>query len=115
MVLRDLPYFRGTIPNKLASIMAAGLPVICAVNGDAGQVVEAAGAGWTAAAGDVHGLAQAFRAAYSASSAELAAAGASARAYYEQYLSRDANTAEIEQLLATAYATAPVARRVLFY
>lgn len=44
---------RGTIPSKLAAVMASGLPIICAVNGDTASVVAQAAAGWTCLAEDV--------------------------------------------------------------
>jgi colanic acid biosynthesis glycosyl transferase WcaI len=97
--LRDLEFFRGTIPSKLGAVLASGLPVICAVNGDAGQVVLDAGAGWVCPAEETVQLAAAFRAAHAATATELSSMGVRARAYYERHLSRDVATGRISAVL----------------
>lgn len=100
--LRDLPLFRGTIPSKLGAVMASGLPVICAVNGDAAGLVEQAGAGWTCAAGSVAAMASAFRLAHASTPAELRSRGVAARAFYEAQSARATGALAIERLLLTA-------------
>ena len=57
--LKDGPIFSMTIPGKLQSYLAAGLPVLAMLNGEGAEVVRDAGAGLTCAAGDYHGLADA--------------------------------------------------------
>jgi glycosyltransferase involved in cell wall biosynthesis len=57
--LKDQPIFSMTIPGKLQSYLAAGIPLLCMLNGEGADVVERANAGLTCAAGDSHGLAQA--------------------------------------------------------
>ena len=50
--LRDLPLYRITPPSKIQATLAAGRPMIVSSGGDAGRVVEAAGAGASCPAGD---------------------------------------------------------------
>jgi len=100
--LRDLSFFRGTIPSKLGAVMASGLPVICAVNGDAGALVDEAGAGWACEAGEVEALARTFRSAYASSEAELSMRGSAARNYYERHMARPTATTTIERILRSA-------------
>lgn len=57
--LKDEAIFSMTIPGKLQSYLAAGLPVIAMLNGEGADVVERAGAGLSCAAGDHAGLAKA--------------------------------------------------------
>jgi glycosyltransferase involved in cell wall biosynthesis len=57
--LKDEPIFSMTIPGKLQSYLAAGIPLLCMLNGEGADVVERAEAGMTCNAGDSHGLAQA--------------------------------------------------------
>lgn len=57
--LKDEPIFSMTIPGKLQSYLAAGIPLLCMLNGEGADVVDRAGAGLTCGAGDSHGLAQA--------------------------------------------------------
>ncbi|GAB2182009.1 glycosyltransferase family 4 protein [Denitratisoma sp. agr-D3] len=55
--LRDEPIFALTIPSKVQSYLAAGKPIIAALNGEGARLVEAARAGVTAPAGDCRALA----------------------------------------------------------
>jgi colanic acid biosynthesis glycosyl transferase WcaI len=57
--LKDQPIFSMTIPGKLQSYLAAGIPLLCMLNGEGADVVERARAGLTCGAGDSRALAQA--------------------------------------------------------
>lgn len=97
--LQDRPFLDSAIPSKLTNMLASGVPVICSANGDAGELVRRAGAGWTAPAGDVTGLAAAFRSAHAARPDELAALGANGRLYYESNLRQEAALGRIRSVL----------------
>jgi glycosyltransferase involved in cell wall biosynthesis len=56
--LKDDPIFAMTIPGKLQSYLAAGVPVIAMLNGEGAELLSQAGAGLACAAGDSAGLAQ---------------------------------------------------------
>lgn len=99
VILRDRPHLRGTIPSKLASVMASGLPVVCAVEGDARACVETAQAGWTCESDNVEALASVFRAVHAADPAERARRGASGRAFYEREMARSIGVDRIVQIL----------------
>ena len=53
--------FRMTYPNKVFDYMAAGRPVVLAIDGVIREVVETAGAGIYTAPGDAKSLAEAVR------------------------------------------------------
>lgn len=57
--LKDEPIFSMTIPGKLQSYLAAGIPVVAMLNGEGADIVERSGAGATCRAGDAVGLAAA--------------------------------------------------------
>jgi colanic acid biosynthesis glycosyl transferase WcaI len=57
--LKDEPIFAMTIPGKLQSYFAAGIPVVAMLNGEGADVVTRFGAGVTCAAGDSAALAAA--------------------------------------------------------
>ena len=57
--LKDQPIFSMTIPGKLQSYFAAGIPLLAMLNGEGADVVERAKAGLTCNAGDHAGLADA--------------------------------------------------------
>lgn len=57
--LKDEPIFSLTIPGKLQSYLAAGIPILAMLNGEGAEIVESSNAGLTCAAGDHAGLAAA--------------------------------------------------------
>lgn len=57
--LKDEPIFSMTIPGKLQSYLAAGIPVVAMLNGEGADVVKSSRSGLTCAAGDYAGLAAA--------------------------------------------------------
>lgn len=59
VALKDEPIFSMTIPGKLQSYLAAGIPVVAMLNGEGSEVVKNSGSGLTCAAGDHAGLATA--------------------------------------------------------
>jgi glycosyltransferase involved in cell wall biosynthesis len=100
--LQDRPFLRGTIPSKLAYVWASGLPVVCAVAGDARELVERSGGGWTADSDSVDALAAAFRAVHTSSPAERRRRGAAGRSFYEAVMARSIGVARIEEILRAA-------------
>jgi colanic acid biosynthesis glycosyl transferase WcaI len=57
--LKDEPTFAMTIPGKLQSYLAAGMPVLAMLNGEGADIVERSRSGVTCRAGDAKGLAAA--------------------------------------------------------
>ncbi|WP_151084278.1 glycosyltransferase family 4 protein [Nocardioides cynanchi] len=102
--LKDLPLFRGTIPSKLQSSMACGLPIVCSVAGDAAALVRRSGCGFTANPEDPGSLAEAFRQLAGTSPEELTAMGSRARSTYVSELGEESGAAVLEELLAAAAA-----------
>ncbi len=100
--LKDLPLFRGTIPSKLQASMACGLPIVCAVAGDAADVVRRSGCGFVSEPEDPAALADAFRRLADASAADLTAMGGRARASYVAELGEASGAAALEGLLLEA-------------
>lgn len=60
-VLRAIPMFTTTYPNKVFDYMAAGLPVVLAIDGEIRKVVDAADAGIFAQPGDGQQIGHAIR------------------------------------------------------
>ena len=77
--LRDEPLFRITIPSKTMAYMACGRPVLMAVEGDAADLIQAAGAGVTCRAGDAKDLAETVRKLRAMDRAELEKMGRAGR------------------------------------
>ena len=57
VALRDEYIFSLTIPAKTQTYMAFGKPIVSMLNGESNKVIEEAGCGFTASAGDFKALA----------------------------------------------------------
>ena len=57
MSLKNAPIFAMTIPGKLQSYLAAGIPVLAMLNGEGAEIVIESGAGLASPAGDGKALA----------------------------------------------------------
>ncbi|MFZ5819363.1 MAG: glycosyltransferase family 4 protein [Chloroflexota bacterium] len=97
-ILKPLDEYKTTYPNKVFDYMAAGRPVVLAIDGVIREVVEAAGCGVFVPPGDPSALAEAIR--------ELAAdrerarqMGLAGRKYLEQHFSRAAIGEQLVKLL----------------
>lgn len=85
--LKDLPLYRITLPSKVQATLAAGRPLIVSAGGDAGAVVERAGAGISVEPGDAQALSSALMRAADWTATERDAAGKSGRRYYDDNFS----------------------------
>ncbi|NMM30637.1 MAG: glycosyltransferase family 4 protein [Cellulomonas sp.] len=100
--LKDLPIFRTTMPSKIQATMAAGRPIICAVAGDASDVIRDSGAGLTTTPGSAVELAEAIQRAAAMPSEQWQAYGDRGRRYYLDHLSEASGAAALNDLLQTA-------------
>lgn len=73
--LKAEPIFAMTIPGKLQSYLAAGIPILAMLDGEGAAVIRDAGAGEVCAAGDATGLAAAALRLAATSTAERKAMG----------------------------------------
>lgn len=74
--------FSYTIPSKIQAYLAAGKPIIAALDGEAARVIEQAEAGVTCSSEDSQGLARCIRTVYNLNSTERNKMGESGRAYF---------------------------------
>jgi len=81
VALKDEPVFALTLPGKLQSYLAAGIPVIAMLNGESADVVRRSRGGLTCAAGDSAGLAAAVLELKAMSPGERAELGRNAAAF----------------------------------
>lgn len=85
--LTDAPIFALTVPSKLQAYLATGRPVLAAINGEGGRIVEEAGAGLVSPAEDAAALAESVERLAALSEGERKAMGDRGRAYFEQNFS----------------------------
>jgi glycosyltransferase involved in cell wall biosynthesis len=74
-----------TVPSKIQAYLAAGKPVLAALDGEGARVIEEAGAGISVPAEDAAALADAMRRMADMPASELARIGRSGRDYYDAH------------------------------
>lgn len=102
VTLRDLELFRGTIPSKVQASMACGAPVLCAVAGDAAELVRRQRCGVAVLPEDAGELAAAMTALADLSPEARSEMGARGRAAYERELGSAAGAERLEEMLVAA-------------
>jgi colanic acid biosynthesis glycosyl transferase WcaI len=96
--LKNLAFFKGTIPSKLFDSWACRRPVILSVDGEARKIVADAGGGVYIEPEDPHALAAAL-VELERDSERLKEMGENGRAYTEEYYSRRALAQKLERAL----------------
>jgi colanic acid biosynthesis glycosyl transferase WcaI len=99
--LKDNPIFSMTIPGKLQSYLAAGVPVVAMLNGEGADVVNRARAGLTCHAGDARGLAAAVLRLAALPNEEIVQMRANALAVSAHEFNRNALITRLEVWLKT--------------
>lgn len=101
VTLQDKPIFGMTIPGKLQSYLAAGRPILAALNGEGADLVKTAGAGYVCSAGDSRGLADAVFKLSCLSDAERQLMGMNGREVSEREFERSVVLDRLEQMLCS--------------
>lgn len=112
--LKDESVFSMTIPGKLQTYLAAGIPVVAMLNGEGADVVENSSAGVVCAAGDPDGLASAVMKLLKMTDTERATLGQNGLNVAARDFSRDVLISRLEQWLVDLNASTklPPASRV---
>jgi glycosyltransferase involved in cell wall biosynthesis len=98
--LRADPTFAMTIPGKLQTYLAAGIPILAMLDGEGGDVIRRAKAGQNVSAGDAQGLANAIRQLMQIGAEERAAMGERGRLFSMQEFDRATLISRLETWLA---------------
>lgn len=85
VTLKAETIFAYTVPSKVQAYMAAGRPLVAALDGEGARIIEEAGAGLTCAAEDGAGLAQRLRALHAMAPEERARMGQAGRRYFLEH------------------------------
>lgn len=99
VTLRDAPIFAMTIPGKIQSYLATGIPLLAMLNGEGGRVIAEAGAGLVCSAGDAQGLASNVMALAHMSDEQRKKMGERATQAYKREFQRKVLMDRIEQWL----------------
>lgn len=84
ITLKADPILSLTLPGKMQSYMAAGKPIIGAIDGEAAEVIKSAECGFVGKAGNAGQLAENIRLFLSSSEKDKLLMGKKARSFYEQ-------------------------------
>lgn len=99
--LKAEPIFAMTIPGKVAAYLAASRPLLAMLDGEGAQVIQEAGAGLVARAGNGSELASLAQQLLATPPEERAAMGRRAREYCRQHFDRVALIDQLEHWLGT--------------
>lgn len=94
----DAPWISSTLPSRLQGYMAAGKPVLAAIDGSAAEIIAESGCGVAVPATDSEGLAS-LMADFIDNRGRYAGCGERGRAYFRENFMRDRYMDEIEYLL----------------
>jgi len=97
-ILKPIEEYKTTYPNKVFDYMAAGRPVVLAIDGVIRAVVETAGCGVFARPGDPSALAETVRK-LAADKAKARQMGMAGRKYLEEHFSRSAVAEKLAGIL----------------
>ncbi|MRX84086.1 glycosyltransferase family 4 protein [Eggerthella guodeyinii] len=92
------PWISSTLPSRLQGYMAAGKPIIAAVNGSAGKVIEESQCGISVAAGNSAALAGAMED-FIENRGRYESCGEAGRAYFRNHFTKQRYMDDIERLL----------------
>lgn len=98
-ILKPVEMYKTVYPNKVFDYMAAGRPIVMAIDGAAREVVEKAGAGIFAQPGDAQALAEAIRQ-LAADRKKARKMGLAGRAYLEEHFDRQKLAEELEAVIS---------------
>ncbi len=85
VTLKQDEIFTHIIPSKIQAYLAAGKPILAALDGEGAQIIEKAGAGFSSPAEDAIALAQNIERLYAMPLEDRELLGASGRAYFLQH------------------------------
>ena len=96
VALKRDPIYAMTIPGKVQSYLATGLPIVAMLDGEGAEVIKQACAGYVCASGDAANLARQVQAMMKLSPAERTLMGQRGRQYGEREFHRSTLTSALE-------------------
>lgn len=91
--------FSYTIPSKIQAYLAAARPIVAALDGEGGRVIDDAEAGFTCSAEDAEGLARCIERLYHMTPSERASLGEAGRAYFLKHFELERQADRLVELL----------------
>ncbi|MDO9327509.1 MAG: glycosyltransferase family 4 protein [Pseudomonas sp.] len=101
VTLKQDEAFSYTIPSKVQAYLAAGRPIIAALDGEGARVIQEARAGLTCPAQDADGMANSIEQLFHMSSDERESLGRSGRAYYLEHFEMERQSQRLVEILSS--------------
>jgi glycosyltransferase involved in cell wall biosynthesis len=101
VTLKQDEAFIYTIPSKIQAYLAAGRPIIAALDGEGARVIQEARAGLTSPAQDAESMANSIEKLFYMTSDEREALGQSGRAYYREHFEMERQSRRLVEILWT--------------
>lgn len=99
VTLKNEEIFAYTVPSKVQAYLAAGKPIIAALNGEGARVVTEAGAGLVCAAEDAAGLAACIRALHAMPADQRLGLGRAGHAYFLEHFEMGSQAQRLLEIL----------------
>ena len=99
VTLKQSEAFSYTIPSKVQAYLAAGRPIIAALDGEGARVVQEAGAGLTCPAQDAEGMAKSIEQLFRMTLEQRESLGQSGRAYYLEHFEMERQSQRLVEIL----------------
>lgn len=84
VTLKSEAIFSLTVPSKVQAYLAAGKPIIAALNGEGARIIEESASGYTCASEDAHALASTIKTLYELDEVSRNKMGENGRAYFNE-------------------------------
>jgi glycosyltransferase involved in cell wall biosynthesis len=101
VTLKQDEAFSYTIPSKVQAYLAAGRPIIAALDGEGARVIQEAGAGLTTAAQDSDGMANCIEQLFRMASDERESLGRAGRVYYLEHFEMERQSQRLVEILSS--------------
>ncbi|WP_283183669.1 glycosyltransferase family 4 protein [Pseudomonas svalbardensis] len=101
VTLKQDEAFSYTIPSKVQAYLAAGRPIIAALDGEGASVIQEARAGLTTPAEDAEGMATCIEQLFHMSSDERESLGISGREYYLEHFEMERQSQRLVEILGS--------------
>lgn len=105
--LRDLPFFSHTIPSKTQVALASGRPILMGVRGEAGEIIERAGAGVACTPEDPGAMADRILQLAAMPVGERERMGERGRTFYQREMSLEAGAGKMFSIFESIVSARP--------
>jgi glycosyltransferase involved in cell wall biosynthesis len=99
VTLKQDEAFSYTIPSKVQAYLAAGRPIVAALDGEGARVIQEAGAGLTSPAQDAEGMANSIEQLFRMTLEQRESLGQSGRAYYLEHFEMERQSQRLVEIL----------------